>query len=48
MAQHIVEVAKDAEGGIFSGTDEVIEEIIGQKPMDLETFVKNHRDAFER
>ena len=48
FAQHIVEVAKDAEAGIFSGTDEVIEEITGQKPMDLEIFVRKHRDAFER
>jgi NAD(P)H dehydrogenase (quinone) len=47
LAQHLVEVAKDHAAGIFSGTDEVIEHITGQPPMDLETYVRTHREAFE-
>jgi len=47
LAQHLVEVAKDHAAGIFSGTDEVIEHITGQPPMDLETYVRKHRVAFE-
>jgi NAD(P)H dehydrogenase (quinone) len=47
FAQHIVEVAKDHEAGVFSGTDEVIEKITGQPPMGLEEFINKHRDSFE-
>jgi uncharacterized protein YbjT (DUF2867 family) len=47
FAQHIVEVAKDHEAGVFSGTDEAIEKITGQPPMGLEEFINKHRDAFE-
>jgi NAD(P)H dehydrogenase (quinone) len=47
LAQHAVEVAKDHAAGIFSGTDEVIEKITGQPPMDLEAYIKKHREAFE-
>src|SRR5579859_6929388 len=32
VGQHLVEVAKDHAAGIFSGTDEVIEQITGQPP----------------
>src|SRR6266699_6539692 len=46
FAQHIVEVAKDHAAGIFSGTDEVIEHITGQPPMDLEAYIRTHREAF--
>jgi uncharacterized protein YbjT (DUF2867 family) len=47
FAQHLVEVAKDHEAGVFSGTDEAIENITGQPPMGLEEFIKKHRKAFE-
>ncbi len=47
VAQHLVEVAKDHAAGVFSGTDEVIENITGQPPMGLEEFIKKHREAFE-
>jgi NAD(P)H dehydrogenase (quinone) len=47
VAQHLVEVAKDHEAGVFSGTDEVIEKITGQPPMGLEEFINKHREAFE-
>jgi hypothetical protein len=47
VGQHLVEVAKDHAANIFSGTDEVIEQITGQPPMDLETYIRTHREAFE-
>jgi NAD(P)H dehydrogenase (quinone) len=47
VGQHLVEVAKDHAAGLFSGTDEVIEHITGQPPMDLETYIRTHREAFE-
>jgi len=46
VGQHLVEVAKDHAAGLFSGTDEVIEHITGQPPMDLETYIRTHREAF--
>ena len=47
FAQHIFEVAQDHAAGVFSGTDEVIENITGHKPMGLEEFIRKHRSAFE-
>jgi NAD(P)H dehydrogenase (quinone) len=46
FAQHIVEVSKDHAAGVFSGTNDVIEHITGQKPMGLEEFIRQHRAAF--
>jgi NAD(P)H dehydrogenase (quinone) len=46
VAQHLVEVAKDHAAGVFSGTDEVIEQITGQPPMGLEAYISKHREAF--
>lgn len=47
LAQHLVEVAKDYAAGIHSGTNEVIEHITGQPPMDLEAYIRKNREAFE-
>ncbi|GHO87571.1 NmrA family transcriptional regulator [Dictyobacter formicarum] len=47
FAQHIIEAAKDHAAGMFSGTDEVIEHITGQPPMDLEAYIRKHREAIE-
>ena len=47
VAQHVVEVAKDHAAGVFSGTDEVIEQMTGQPPMDLEAYIRKHRAAFD-
>src|SRR5258707_15388335 len=47
VGQHLVEVAHDHAAGVFSGTDDVIERITGQKPMGLEEFIRKHRQAFE-
>jgi NAD(P)H dehydrogenase (quinone) len=46
VAQHLVEVAKDHAAGVFSGTDDVIEQITGQPPMGLEAYISKHREAF--
>src|SRR5262249_29145977 len=40
LAQYIIEVAKDHAAGVFSGTDEVIENITGQPPMGLEEYIR--------
>ena len=47
FAQHIFEVAQDHAAGVFSGTNGVIENITGHKPMGLEEFIRKHRSAFE-
>jgi uncharacterized protein YbjT (DUF2867 family) len=47
LAQHLFEVAQDHAAGVFSGTDGVIEQITGHKPMGLEEFIRKHRAAFE-
>ena len=46
LAQFQREVAQDHAAGIFSGTDEMIEQITGQPLMDLEVFINKHREAF--
>ena len=48
LAQHLFEVAQDHAAGVFSGTNGVIENITGHKPMGLEEFIRKHREAFER
>lgn len=40
--QHITEVAKDYDNGIFEGTDEVIEKYTGKPPMSFDEFVGKH------
>ena len=47
VGQHLFEVAHDHAAGVFSGTDDVIEHITGQKPMGLEAFIRKHHRAFE-
>ena len=46
LAQHLFEVAQDHAAGVFSGTNGVIENITGHKPMGLEEFIRKHREAF--
>src|SRR5260370_14795982 len=47
LPQHLFELAQDHAAGVLAGTDEVIENITGQPPMDLETYIRKHREAFE-
>jgi len=47
LIQHLREVAIDHTNGIFAGTNDLVEQISGQAPMSVETFVVKHRQAFE-
>ena len=47
VLQHIGEIARDHEAGIFAGTNDVIETIGGRLPLSLEAFIEKHRKAFE-
>lgn len=46
--QHIVSVAKDYQEGIFSGTNNVVEDITGRKPLTVEEFADINRDRFNK
>jgi NAD(P)H dehydrogenase (quinone) len=45
-AQHIVGIAKDYDSGLFSGTDKVIENVTGKKPMGFEEFIRQNISVF--
>lgn len=47
LAQHIVEVSKDYDAGVFAGTDEVIERYTGQKPMTFDTYIRGNIGLYE-
>jgi len=47
FAQHVEEVTKDHTGGIFAGTDSVIEKVTGTPPMGVEEFVTRNRHSFD-
>lgn len=44
--QHITEVAKDYDNGVFEGTDQIIEKVTGRKPMGFEEFIRKNISAF--
>jgi hypothetical protein len=46
VIQHLTEVAKDHENGIFAGTNSYIAEIGAHQPMTVEEFVTRNRGAF--
>ena len=46
--QHLCAVAKDIQGGLFAGTNDVIETITGMAPMTVQSFVKAHKTEFFR
>ncbi len=46
LLQHLKEVAIDHQNGIFSGTNDVVQEISGRPPMTVEEFVIKNRGAF--
>jgi len=47
LVQHLVEVAQDYQaGGIFSGTNDVVEQITGTAPLSVSAFIDRNRDAF--
>lgn len=46
FVQHIVSVAQDYQDGIFSGTNNVVEDLIGRRPLTVEQFVDINRARF--
>jgi len=46
FTQHILSVAQDCRDGIFSGTNNIIEEITGQKPISMKEFIEKNKAAF--
>ncbi len=46
LVQHMVSVAQDYQGGVFSGINNVVEDLTGRKPLTVEQFVDVKRDKF--
>src|SRR6266403_2606864 len=46
LVQHMVSVAQDYHGGVFSGINNVVEDLTGRKPLTVEQFVDVKRDKF--
>lgn len=44
--QHIVSVAQDYQDGVFSGTNNIVEELTGKKPLTVEQFSEINRARF--
>ena len=47
LQQHLREASTDHHKGLFSGTNNVIEEITGTPPITVEQFIERHRPVFE-
>ncbi len=45
--QHVAEVSKDYQNGVFAGEDGIIGQLTGQPPMSVQAFVEKHRAVFE-
>ena len=46
FVQHIVSVAQDYQDGIFSGTNNVVEDLTGRAPLTVEQFAEINRARF--
>ncbi|WP_221392994.1 NmrA family NAD(P)-binding protein [Dyadobacter sp. NIV53] len=44
--QHVTAVARDCREGLFSGTNDLIEKITGQKPIGMFDFITRKKDLF--
>jgi NAD(P)H dehydrogenase (quinone) len=44
--QHISAVAQDCRDGFFSGTNDNVEKITGQKPLPMKDYIVKHRELF--
>lgn len=44
--QHIAEVAQDCRDGVFSGTNDVVEKLTGQRPMGMREFIAKNKALF--
>jgi NAD(P)H dehydrogenase (quinone) len=45
--QHLTEVVRDHQDGLFAGTNDVIERIGGQPPLGLHDFLQAHKEELE-
>jgi hypothetical protein len=48
FVQHIVSVAQDYQDGIFAGTNNVVEDLTGRRPLTVEQFADANRARFAR
>ncbi|CUU19238.1 hypothetical protein CDS [Bradyrhizobium sp.] len=46
--QHIVSVAQDYQEGIFAGTNNVVEDLTGRRPLTVEQFADTNRARFAK
>ena len=46
IRQHISAVARDCRDGVFSGTNDLVEKLTGQKPLQLVDYITKHKAAF--
>ena len=46
LVQHLVEVAQNYRDGIFSGTNDSVEKIIGTPALSVPAFIEKYRSAF--
>ncbi|MGY4360317.1 NAD(P)H dehydrogenase (quinone) [Bradyrhizobium sp. i1.3.1] len=46
FVQHIVSVAQDYQEGIFAGTNNVVEDLTGRRPLTVEQFADTNRARF--
>lgn len=47
LVQHFSGVAEMHRDGLMAGTNDVVEKIIGRKPMTVDEFIEKHRAAFQ-
>jgi uncharacterized protein YbjT (DUF2867 family) len=48
FVQHIVSVAQDYQEGIFAGTNNVVEDLTGRRPLTVEQFADTNRARFAK
>ena len=46
--QHLQEIAKDHQNGVFAGTNDTVLRITGQHPLGLPDFLEANKAAFAR
>jgi len=44
--QHIAAVAQDCRDGVFSGTNDLVEKLTGQKPLGMMDYIVKHKALF--
>ncbi|MET3967724.1 MULTISPECIES: NmrA family NAD(P)-binding protein [Bradyrhizobium] len=48
FVQHIASVAQDYQDGLFAGTNNVVEDLTGRKPLTVEKFAETNRVRFAK